>query len=144
MRNRSGMAYGVIRPLKLDGGVAFDFAARTQELAGDMTKDSGAADRNEALHLKDEEIGEEIVDVANGLKGWVLIIEEMRGEVRGIDELLAHLGVPTAKASGGIGDWQAAAAAQAGALATAGWSRRGCRRLYVAGWIEASGCFGHG
>ena len=68
---------------ELEEVFAVDDAVGVEELVGDVTQDRGAARGDAALGNKDQELGEELVDVNGGLKLGEFG-EEFPGEVEGI------------------------------------------------------------
>ena len=69
--------------LELEEVFAVDGAVGVKELVGDVTQDGGAAWRDTPFGNKDQELGEELVDVNGGLKLGEFG-EEFPGEVEGI------------------------------------------------------------
>ena len=69
--------------LELEEVFAVDGAMGVEELVGDVSQDGGAARGDAALGNKDQELGEELVDVNGGLKLGEFG-EEFPGEVEGI------------------------------------------------------------
>ena len=69
--------------LELEKVFAVDGAVGVEELVGDVTQDRGAARRDAPFGNKDQELGEELVDVNGGLKLGEFG-EEFPGEVEGI------------------------------------------------------------
>jgi len=69
--------------LELEEVFAVDGAVGVKELVGDVTQDGGAAWRDTPCGNKDQELGEELVDVNGGLELGEFG-EEFGGEVKGI------------------------------------------------------------